>query len=169
MVSGTHVVASYLGGEGDLEHKIRVGPDTWHRTGDAGWLDASGRLWLGGRCAARIEDSHGRRYPLAVDAALSDNAALSRATLIRHRDSVLLVVEARGPSDEEMLAAIGRDIEWAGADQVVAIRRFPLDRATTRDLLSAAATHAGRGALVDARTNHRNHGGPRRIAMSESY
>lgn len=128
VVSGAHVVASYLGGEGDLEHKIRVGPDTWHRTGDAGWLDARGRLWLGGRCAARIEDSHGRRYPLAVDAALSDNAALSRATLIRHRDSVLLVVEARSPSDEETLAAIGRAMAWAGADQVVAIRRFPMDR-----------------------------------------
>ena len=118
----------YLGGEGDLEHKIHVGPDTWHRTGDAGWLDVSGRLWLGGRCAARIEDSHGRRYPLAVDAALSDNAALSRATLIRHRDSVLLVVELRGPSDEEILATIGRDMEWAGADQLVVIRRFPMDR-----------------------------------------
>lgn len=128
VVSGAHVVTGYLGGEGDLEHKIHVGPDTWHRTGDAGWLDASGRLWLGGRCAARIEDSHGRRYPLVVDAALSDKTALSRATLIRHRDSVLLVVELRGPSDEEILASIGRDMAWAGADQIVVIRRFPMDR-----------------------------------------
>jgi olefin beta-lactone synthetase len=128
VVGGKHVVAGYLDGEGDRELKIRVGPDTWHRTGDAGWLDARGRLWLLGQCQARIKEGQGCRYPLATEAALSDNAALSRGALVRHRDSVLLVVETRVALKEGELAAIARGIAPLGADELVAIRRLPLDR-----------------------------------------
>jgi len=128
VVSGKHVVEAYLGGEGDRDLKIHVGSQTWHRTGDAGRLDAQGRLWLLGRCSARVAVGRGSRYPLTVDAALSDNAALARATLIQHGERVLLVVEARGPLESETLVKIGRGSGWVGADELVAIRRFPLDR-----------------------------------------
>jgi acyl-CoA synthetase (AMP-forming)/AMP-acid ligase II len=128
VVSGKHVVAGYLGGEGDRELKIRAGSETWHRTGDAGRLDERGRLWLLGRCSARIAGGRGVRYPLAVDAALSDNAALARATLLRHQDRTLLVVEPRGRPEDQALMSIACSIAWAGADELVAIRRFPLDR-----------------------------------------
>ena len=56
VVSGAHVGAGYVGGVGDAETKFRVGEVIWHRTGDAGYLDAHGRLWLLGRCSARIAD-----------------------------------------------------------------------------------------------------------------
>lgn len=128
VVSGKHVVQSYLDSADDRELKIRVGAQIWHRTGDAGWLDAKGRLWLLGSCHARIEDTRGCRYPLAVDAALSDNAALARATLVRHRDRVLLVVQPRGYPTDDKLVSIGRSLTWAAADELVVMRRFPLDR-----------------------------------------
>jgi acyl-CoA synthetase (AMP-forming)/AMP-acid ligase II len=128
VVSGKHVVESYLDSADDRELKIRVGTQTWHRTGDAGWLDAKGRLWLLGSCHARIEDARGCRYPLAVDAALSDNPALARATLVRHQDRVLLVIQPRGEPTEGELVAIGRGLTWAGADELVVIGKFPLDR-----------------------------------------
>ena len=128
VVSGRHVVESYLDADDDRQFKIRVGTQIWHRTGDAGLLDASGRLWLLGPCKARIEDGRGGRYPLVVDAALSDNAALSRATLVRHQDRVLLVVQPRGDQAEGDFVAIGRSLTWAAADELVVIRRFPLDR-----------------------------------------
>ena len=128
VVSGKHVVEGYLGGEGERELKIRVGAETWHRTGDAGRLDVQGRLWLLGRCSARVAIGQEFRYPLTVDAALSDNPAFTRATLIRHRDRVLLVVEPRGRQEIQALKAIGPCSAWAGADEIVAIRGFPLDR-----------------------------------------
>lgn len=128
VVSGKHVVEGYLGGEGDRDLKIRVGAVIWHRTGDAGRLDVQGRLWLLGRCSARVAAGRGTRYPLTVDAALSDNAALARATLIQHGERVLLVVEPRGSPEDETLVEIGRGSAWAGAEELVAIRRFPLDR-----------------------------------------
>ena len=46
VVSGRHVLAGYLNGVGDEETKFRVEGKVWHRTCDAGYLDASGRLWL---------------------------------------------------------------------------------------------------------------------------
>lgn len=128
VVSGKHVVESYLDAEDDRQFKIRVGTQVWHRTGDAGRLDASGRLWLLGSCKARIEAARGSWYPLTVDAALSDHAALSRATLVRHHDRVLLVVQPRGDPAEDDLVSIGRSFAWTGADEIVVIRRFPLDR-----------------------------------------
>ena len=44
---------------GDEETKITVGEHVWHRTGDAGYLDAQGRLWLLGRCSAKANDNDG--------------------------------------------------------------------------------------------------------------
>ena len=73
VVSGAHVLPGYLDGEGDAETKFSVGETCWHRTGDAGALDAEGRLWLLGRCAARMEGKGGRAlYPLQVEAALRE-------------------------------------------------------------------------------------------------
>ncbi|MEO5959567.1 MAG: AMP-binding protein, partial [Opitutaceae bacterium] len=67
VVSGEHVLKGYLGGIGDEESKFFVGETSWHRTGDAGLRDERGRLWLLGRCAARIDDARGRLYPFGVE------------------------------------------------------------------------------------------------------
>ena len=54
VVSGPHVLGGYLHGRGDSETKFRVNGTVWHRTGDAGYFDDTGRLWLMGRCAVNI-------------------------------------------------------------------------------------------------------------------
>src|SRR6185503_8477337 len=82
VVSGAHVLSGYLQGRGDEETKFRVDDAIWHRTGDAGWLDAQGRLWLLGRCAARIADERGTLWPFAVECAAQQNAAIRRAALV---------------------------------------------------------------------------------------
>lgn len=128
VVSGGHVVESYLDAEDDRQLKIRVGAEVWHRTGDAGLLDAAGRLWLLGPCKARVEDERGCQYPLVVDAALSDHAALSRATLVHHQGRVLLVVQPRDDPAQDDLISIGRSLTSVAVDELVVIRRLPLDR-----------------------------------------
>ena len=59
VVSGRHVLPGYADPERNRETKIEVGPIRWHRTGDAGYFDTHGRLWLVGRCAAAIRDTRG--------------------------------------------------------------------------------------------------------------
>jgi acyl-CoA synthetase (AMP-forming)/AMP-acid ligase II len=73
VVSGDHVLRGYLHGRGESENKFRVAGSVWHRTGDAGYFDHKKRLWLLGRCAARVDDGRGALYPLGVEQAALRN------------------------------------------------------------------------------------------------
>ena len=54
-VAGAHVQKSYLNdSEAEARNKVHEGRLVWHRTGDAGYLDAQGRLFLMGRLQQRV-------------------------------------------------------------------------------------------------------------------
>ena len=93
VVSGGHVLPGYLHGVGDEETKFRVDGMVWHRTGDAGYLDGSGRVWLLGRCSARIGDQHGVVYPFAAETAIYQDAGVRRAALVAHKGRRILALE----------------------------------------------------------------------------
>jgi acyl-CoA synthetase (AMP-forming)/AMP-acid ligase II len=128
VVSGEHVLSGYLHGQGDEETKFRVGDVIWHRTGDAGYLDRAGRLWLMGRCAARLEDRHGRLYPFAVECALSDQANVRRSAVVSHQGRRLLVVEFEQAPDAGELAGIKQSLAWAHLAEIRVLKRIPVDK-----------------------------------------
>jgi olefin beta-lactone synthetase len=128
VVAGDHVLSGYLDGRGDAETKIRVGERVWHRTGDAGYLDDGGRLWLLGRCAAKVDDEHGRVYPVAVECAASEVEGLRRSAFVRHRGARLLVVELDEGADRDAVTGRLRDrLAWARLGHVVVVHRIPVD------------------------------------------
>lgn len=127
VVSGAHVLAGYLHGQGDEETKIRVGAHTWHRTGDAGYFDESGRLWLLGRCSARVQDAHGVLYPLAVEAAARQHAFVKQAAFLAHGGKRLLVVEGHGRVAPHQVQALQHELQWAHINQTI-VMRVPMDR-----------------------------------------
>lgn len=131
VVSGDHVLRGYLGGRGDAETKIGVDGEIWHRTGDAGYLDRRGRLWLFGRCSARIAcDPHvaGPIYPLAVEAAvIAVNPSIRRAACVARKGWRLLVIEVERSGGEVDLEATRRSIPWAQIDEVLLCPRIPVD------------------------------------------
>jgi acyl-CoA synthetase (AMP-forming)/AMP-acid ligase II len=127
VVTGDHVLRGYLGGVGDEETKFTVGGEVWHRTGDAGRLDAAGRLWLLGRCAARIDDAQGRLYPFTAECVAMTIPEVRRAALVAQAARRCLVVEApqAGPDLEGRLtAALG----WAHLAAIIFVRTLPVDR-----------------------------------------
>ena len=127
VVSGDHVLPGYLGGVGDAETKFSVDGVVWHRTGDAGRLDAQGRLWLLGRCAAKVEDARGVLYPFAVECVAMTFPAVRRAALVAAGGKRLLLVELAVESSglvDELRAAL----LWAHVDEVRTIKRLPLDK-----------------------------------------
>lgn len=128
VVSGPHVSAGYLNGHGDAETKFRVGDTVWHRTGDSGWLDEQNRLWLTGRCAARVGDAPQAQYPLMVEAALADHPQLARVAFVSHRGRRLLVVELKRGADRSGLEELATALPWAGIARVVSLSHIPLDR-----------------------------------------
>lgn len=123
VVSGNHVLSGYLDGVGDEETKIRVGDHIWHRTGDAGWLDEQGGLWLCGRCTAKLGDSV---YPFSIECALRVKHPNWRTAALKHRDACLLVVE--GKPDAAEWRAMERKAAELGIDRLVTVESLPLDR-----------------------------------------
>jgi acyl-CoA synthetase (AMP-forming)/AMP-acid ligase II len=127
VVAGPHVLRGYLGGRGDADTKVRVGPTVWHRTGDAGYLDPSGRLWLLGRCSARIVDGLGTVHPFAVECAAMTVAGVRRSALVSVRDRRVLAVELEHGAGD-VRAALLAHLGWAFIAEVVEVASLPVDR-----------------------------------------
>jgi len=127
VVAGEHVLAGYLDGRGDREGKIHVGGRVWHRTGDAGYVGASGRLWLLGRASAKVADERGVVYPLAVECVADGVEGVRRTALVSHEAGRLLVVEAeterRAPVERRLEEALGEAVE-----RFVFVDQIPVDR-----------------------------------------
>ena len=106
---------------------LDVAGDRWLRTGDAGYLDPDGQLWLLGRCRAILDDRRGTLYPFQVEAAAQRHPAVRRSALASQEGRRLLLVEpepGRRPDRDALLASLA----WAGLDEIEWIRRLPLDR-----------------------------------------
>ncbi|MFQ3637351.1 MAG: AMP-binding protein, partial [Cyanobacteriota bacterium] len=131
VVSGDHVLPGYLHGQGDAETKFRVDGVPWHRTGDAGYLDERGRLWLLGRCSAKLTDAWGTLYPFAVEAAAQAQPGIHRSALVAHRGQRVLLIEwaarfpdaARSPALQSLKAAL----DWAQIHQFYPCK-IPVDK-----------------------------------------
>lgn len=128
VVSGDHVLPSYLNKRGDDESKFSVDGTSWHRTGDAGYLDDKGRLWLLGRCGACIEDIHGRLYPFAVECIANHQPGVRRAGLVSHRGRRVLAVEFDDNVTDMDLTPLRDALAWAHIGEVHVHRRIPVDR-----------------------------------------
>lgn len=126
VVSGPHVVPGYLHGRGDSETKIHVDGTLWHRTGDAGYFDARGRLWLLGRVSAAIVDSRGELHPFAVECAARLLLPARRSVLAGRDGERILLVE--GPLTARDRGILADGLRWAQLDRIIADVKIPLDR-----------------------------------------
>ncbi len=128
VVSGDHVLPGYLHGQGDEETKFTVNGSIWHRTGDAGYLDEQGRVWLLGRCAARLEDDQGMLYPFAAECVVYQNPNVRRAALASHAGRRIMAVEFYHPAAPSELARLKEAIAWASVDEIRVCRHIPVDK-----------------------------------------
>lgn len=128
VVTGPHVLKGYLDGRGDDETKFRVEGEVWHRTGDSGYLDEQGRLWLTGRCQSKIADERGSVYPLQVEGAAHAMFDLKRAAFVKSRSRRLLIIEPGCGFTEACSRALQAKLDWARLDGVVRLTRIPVDR-----------------------------------------
>jgi acyl-CoA synthetase (AMP-forming)/AMP-acid ligase II len=125
LVTGDHVLKGYLHGEGDEETKLKIDGEIWHRTGDAGYRDFAGRLWLLGRCAACVRDGRGTLYPFAVECVAMSFDRIRRAAFVQHAGKRVLVVE--GEVGDGELDELRTKVAWAAIDEVRKMSRIPVD------------------------------------------
>jgi acyl-CoA synthetase (AMP-forming)/AMP-acid ligase II len=126
VVNGGHVLKEYLYNVGDEETKFRVNGKIWHRTGDSGYFDDRGRLWLLGRTSAVINDDRGELYPFAVECAVRQLSAVSRAALVGRQNKRILFVQPRKGSRIDT-DAVRDSLTWARLDEVRVLQEIPVD------------------------------------------
>jgi acyl-CoA synthetase (AMP-forming)/AMP-acid ligase II len=128
VVCGNHVLKSYgAGSQDEAANKFLVGDRMWHRTRDAGYLDANGRLWLLGRCAARIVDRHSVTYPFSVEAAVAEDPGVRRAAFFAQSGRRVCTIEPQERQHPD-LGRIAERLAWARVDEIRIWKRIPVDR-----------------------------------------
>ena len=128
LVSGPHVLKGYLDGRGDEETKVRSEDKIWHRTGDAGYLDAAGRLWLLGRCSARISGDGKVLYPFAVECVAMSFPFIRRAACVVVKMRRLLVLEVFSRPTDQEFSELKQALAWSAMDEVRTLQAIPVDR-----------------------------------------
>jgi len=127
-VSGKHVLKGYADSSQNRATKIEVDGTIWHRTGDAGYFDDAGRLWLVGRCSAVIQDSRGSAYPFQVEYAVKSVRGIRQAALVGYNKQRVLVLETTGREFQSDCAAAARCVLEHDIDRIITVRRIPMDK-----------------------------------------
>jgi acyl-CoA synthetase (AMP-forming)/AMP-acid ligase II len=123
LVTGKTVLKGYLGGIGDSENKIREGDVVWHRTGDAGYFDESGRLWLLGRVDQAARDNEGTIYPFSVECVLDAVFGIRGAVLI-HQGKRAVVIEKNAADPD----AVREALKPLGIETIACVQALPMDK-----------------------------------------
>lgn len=122
-VSGKTVLQGYLDGIGDKENKIRDGTVIWHKTGDAGYLDEQGRLWLLGRVDQAIHDTKGILYPFCIECVLDAHFGI-RGAILSHKGERIIVIEKSTANPDNVL----KTLKPFHIMSVIAIKKIPMDK-----------------------------------------
>lgn len=123
-VAGAHVNPGYLDPTHDTDNKLPEGGLIWHRTGDAGRLDADGRLWLLGRLGSQVLIGGAAHFPFQIEVAARQWPGVTQAALIADQGQPVLALAG----DAAQLPT------WQGAAAQLGIRRvrhlhgLPMDR-----------------------------------------
>lgn len=123
-VAGAHVNRGYLDPAHDAQNKIRDGATIWHRTGDAGRLDAQGRLWLLGRMGTEVNVAGRICYPFSVEVAARQWPGVRQCALMATNDGPCLVIEG----DRAQVSVWQRHACEFGIERVVHIAAMPMDK-----------------------------------------
>ncbi len=79
LTRGPHVMNGYWNQPETTAHALRGG---WYHTGDAGWMDADGFLYIAGRTTEMIVSGGENIYPIEIENALTLHPAVAAAAVI---------------------------------------------------------------------------------------
>lgn len=140
VVAGDLVTREYFENPAaDTLAKIKDGARLWHRMGDVGWQDSSGRIWFCGRKSHRVVTQKGILFTIPCEAIFNNHPKVARSALVGigsppEQDPVICIElkgEERGVSkkqvEEELLALARDNLLTQDIDTILFHRAFPVD------------------------------------------
>ncbi len=136
IVSGEHMPAVYINDARDGGNKARLSIDgkCWHRTGDLGYIDESGRLWLLGKSKTEISRGSKKIYPFSIETVLSFEKDIRRTAVISKKGKIFLFIEIFYTEDKEEQFQIQDKLEEKikemkiAVDKVIFVDEIPMDK-----------------------------------------
>ena len=125
IVSGAHVVKHYFKNIGDQNTKILLDGKIWHKTGDIGYFDSEGRLWITG---SKEKGGIDTRFSFSVEEAANSLLEKKTAFVKTNKSGVLFIEQNPATSETITDSEIPEQLKWAGIDKVRVIKRLPRDR-----------------------------------------
>lgn len=116
VVSGSNVLGGYVNGIGDKENKFSVEGKKYHRTGDLGYIDDDGRLWLRGRIKEPF---------LGIEAALHSRLKIGKTAIFKNDEKIILVLEENENISE---SDIRKEINFEKIDEIKYVKKIPVDK-----------------------------------------
>ncbi len=137
LVTGPQVVKRYFDGLGDT--KILMDGMIWHRTGDVGYFDNAGKLWLTGRRPLAVTKTDttimGKKttqktidlsYAQVVEAVAMGNSMIERAAFVLLDGQTKLFVQPKRNKSFNQAETIDK-ISWAEITNVKKMTVIPVD------------------------------------------
>jgi len=132
LVRGPHVNRNYVDNEeADRANKLATqGGSVWHRTGDVGWRDAQGRLWLTGRVTDLVTVDGRVVHPFPVEQAAEQVVGLRRAALIDTGGPHFVVEPQHAANKSALEAAVRHFLAQRDLAElpIVLVEQIPMDR-----------------------------------------
>ncbi len=97
IIQGPHVVQEYIDNpQATKENKIKSPTGKkWHRSGDCGYFDNEGRLWLVGRINDIIWSDQKELHPYSIEAQLDRLQGIQRSALVQKGKEIKLFIEGQ--------------------------------------------------------------------------
>lgn len=134
IVTGDHVVKGYDRGIGDEETKVQFDGEIWHRTGDVGYLDNAGRLWLTGRLNKKSKENRkdesthfDTSFALSVEAAALFDSHVDRVACLTLNEVTTLFVESTEKLHAIDTWTLKNRLNWSQLSAVKVVKKIPVD------------------------------------------
>jgi acyl-CoA synthetase (AMP-forming)/AMP-acid ligase II len=147
LVRSPHISVGYLD---DPESTRRNKIGSWHRIGDAGTLDESGRLWVVGRVSQRVRGADGPLFSLLCEPIFDAHPGVKRSGLVgvpagEFETPIICVEHEPGVDPDalrgELLATAAQHAVTRGVSEVLFIDSLPVDPRHNSKIERPTLTH----------------------------
>lgn len=127
IVSGNHVLREYFNNDEALKrNKIFIGEKCWHRTGDSGYFDANGILFLTGRCNTLININEKTISPFIYENYFQTIEGVEMGTIMMLERKLTAIIELKDNSAENTVWNKINTLEIK-FEKIIFINKIPRD------------------------------------------